>query len=740
MPYTSVTANRICATPLDNKSVNPEGLSISSQEFVEKYYADPVFRHEGKIGNQGLEEINALDVLLPGIEWSSQLDTMLTEEMHFINWLDGSDNSKVYTLSGNSGTGKTTYLHRLKYCEKKEHSWTILDVYLSPDQIYWYDNISTSIPNFQRAISKVYGAILLEIQNIFFSNNNTANKAANIYKNVKGILRNYRNAYRSQMIVSHDLFDHLDRKIKSFTLFESASARVRELATCFYEYFNDTPKEDYLKKSLDVLVYALYCRKVMTDKCYILAFDNLERFIKMDEIFNIEVDELRRSLATYIRGLHGRGRFSRLFKIVMAIRCTTARMCGVKLHSADEDPSDLDLSAWFNIDEIIDFHFKYCADHNINVQYYEIVKQIVGDKRKSINDSITGLELFLSPLFNYNKRLIIDFFGIIVENLKNWEQYPYAEMLGVYKRLWKQDTKHSRCGARSVIKGIVLNKLKYSDNLFVHLKMSKNLNPDDGEIGLDISRRFLTTLYNLMEENARNDISLSILLCSMYRTEDISLLWKDRNFRKTISEMIYYMNSNNRRTNDWIQFIDVQITGQIETIAIDTVEKLENIIGQNMDHIYITLMPAGIVYLKHIMMSWEYFAVLYTKNYEPLYSLVPNQDEILKSTNIEQLKCCRMIRLVKAAANRYISNIQDTNLVLRNNTDSQQTFPSQLIVAHTLYLDNYVNYINSLISALEIQAADKPNMRTNAVIVKYKELVNYISQLRQNYLNKENAG
>ena len=739
MPYTSITANRICATPLDNKSVNPQSISISSQEFVEKYYAEPVFRHEETIRNQEHEEKNAFDIFLPGSEWSGQLTTMLTEEMHFKNWLDGIDNSKVYTLSGNSGTGKTTYLHRLKFCEKKEHVWTIIDVYLSTIPIYWYDNICTNIPNFQKTVSKVYAAILTKIQEIFFPKNNKANNEIRIYNNIKNILRNYKNAYKNKMIVSHDLFDSLVRKIKSFTLLKPVSARIKELATCFFKFFRNTPREEYLVKSLDVLVYALYCKNVMTDKYYILAFDNLERFIKMDEIFNIEIDELRRSLADYIRGLNGRGRFSHLFKIILAIRCTTARMCGVKLHSADEDPSDLDLSGWFNIDEIIDCHVRYWNDHNIEVRYYKLIRQIVGDKRKCGDDSITGLEIFLSPLFNYNKRLIIDFLGIIVENLKNKEQYPYKEMIEAYKKLWKENTMHSRCGARNIIKGIVLNKLKYSDNLFVHLKMSKNVHPNDGEIGLDVCRRFLTTLYNLSEVNAREDISLTNLLNSMYYTDDISNLWKDRIFRKTISEMIYYMNSYNRRTNDWIQFIDVQITEQIGTIVIDTVEKLEDIISNNMDYIYITLMPAGIVYLKYIMMSFEYFAVLYSKNYRPLYSLVPSQDEILKCTNIKQLSCCHMIRSVRDAANRYINNIKDTHLVLGSHANSKNTFSSQLIIAHTSFLDNYVNYINSLISGLERKTVDGPITRNITAISKYKELVDYILQLRQNYLDTENA-
>ena len=727
MPYASEIANCICSTPLDNKSVLPRSISTSTKEFAENYYAAPTF-HSSQTYSQ-LEDEQIFDVSLSAVELSSEWKSMETEERHFLNWLDNFDNSKVYTISGNSGTGKSTYLNYLKFCEKKAHNWIILDVSLATKRITWYEDKSTYISDYKPASQKVFSIILREIKKVFFPKY-SENKADMIFTNIYSIMRNYSQAYKNELIASHVLFDRILKKIKSFRIETTSREKNKIIAGCFESYFGNSGGQNSTEKiymALDVLVYALCCQNIQKNN-HIIVFDNIERFIKMDELFNIEIDNLRRDLANYILELKERDFYSNHFKIIMAIRCSTARMCGVQLHSADEQPSNLDLSSWFNIEDIMDAHMRFCEDNNIDVEGYSLLRQIAGDKRKCKDNTIRGLQILLSPLFNYNKRLIIDFLGIIIENIDNREKYPYGEMLQHYVRLWDQDTSLSRCGARNIIRGIVLNKLKHSDNLFVHLKMLRTMKYEKGEIGLDLSRRFLTHLYNLTVADSKDDVPLKNVLCIMYNTNDSFKMWNDDSSRRrAISEILFYMNSYNRRTNDWIQFVDIQVSKEFQTITIDSVDNLEETITQKFEQIHISLMPSGIVYLKHIITSFEYFAVLYCNNYKPLYSLIPTQEELAGTKSLNKLECIKIIINVIDATNSYIKNIRANALTIKDQTGKNESFSEQLVAAHYAYITNFANYIMSL--------HVPPSLGVSVESAySYQDLAYYIQSLRNNYI------
>lgn len=192
-------------------------------------------------------------------------------------------------------------------------------------------------------------------------------------------------------------------------------------------------------------------------------------------------------------------------------------MCNVSLHSADTAPSNLDLNGWYDVDNIIQRKKEWYKKSGIVIENIDLVEQIVGDYRRCGDNTLTGLKLTLEPLFNGNKRLLIDFIGGMLERPSD------KEILNKYIALWKEDTSLARFAARSIIRGLVLYNIERNkDHLFEHLKTyssHRNYN------GLGDARKLLTILYNHIQNGEDNEMPVSEVLSKLFVTDNISEIW-----------------------------------------------------------------------------------------------------------------------------------------------------------------------------------------------------------------------
>jgi hypothetical protein len=239
--------------------------------------------------------------------------------------------------------------------------------------------------------------------------------------------------------------------------------------------------------------------------------------------------------------------------MIMVVRDSTARMCGVRLQASDANANNLDLGNWYDSGDIIRVKKKWYNDNGISVVNSDLFEQIISDLRICSDGSVTGLKLFIEPLFNNNKRLITDFIGMMIESQFNEKNIIF------YQKLWKEDTSQSRFAARSIIRGMILYELeKKPDKLFEHLKTyTRNANTN----GVGDARKILTILYNNIVLGNENEMPLQNLLGELLQGMDVVEFWNGDQFREkrnSISEILFYMNSYNRRENDWLQFIDFQ--------------------------------------------------------------------------------------------------------------------------------------------------------------------------------------
>ena len=61
-----------------------------------------------------------------------------------MHWLKTDTDNKIYTINGNAGTGKTTFIHYLQYNDESLQM-IILNVSLSKSYVEWFSGIKIII-------------------------------------------------------------------------------------------------------------------------------------------------------------------------------------------------------------------------------------------------------------------------------------------------------------------------------------------------------------------------------------------------------------------------------------------------------------------------------------------------------------------------------------------------------------------------------------------------------------------
>lgn len=695
MAYTSRIANQLLVTPFDDKSAVPKETSnkLTGKEFCDHCYSHPKFEQKSfqKCISEDFKDEDS-DSFTNYNEIINQEHQQKVAYDNFKIWLNNFENCKVYTINGNAGTGKTTFINYKKYKEKNI-KWIILDIHLARSFDEWVCDIRTDILHFELAQSKVYGSIMNTLWELIFQGlDEDENYSIEIvYNNLKKIVENYKTRFAKQYPSGRKLLEGLSKTIeKKGSIF----TKVESSAELFKVYVNGQVGEEGkgIVDILNVFLLILRCLADDLEEKYIIVFDNFERFIAKDELYNKDVDKIRLLLTSYIKRLNQKGSMHKnYFKFAMAIRDSTARMCGVRLHASDAEASNLDLGGWYDTTDIIFLKKNWYVSKQIPIENSDIVEQITGDLRVCSDQTVTGLKLLIDPLFNDNKRLIIDFIGSMVElpgNEKN---------IKTYINLWREDTSQSRFAARSVIRGMILNELESKpDKLFEHLKTYSTKNENNG---IGDARKILTILYNNIQKENKNEMPLISVLSHLFCRKDVEKVWNDeKNIakKKSISEILFYMNSYNRRENDWIQFIDLQFKNSNSEIVVENAEKLEEIITNHMKNCTIHLMPAGRAYLMYIVASFEFFSLRYIPNYEPLFTLIPTPDEIMRYNSVKELPCYKKIEGVIKFAEHCIDLLirkEDTIKIFLDNSSNGKYHSTRIIQQHKAYIEAFIKYI-----------------------------------------------
>lgn len=729
MAYLSKIANQLLYTPFDNKAIVEERISsaLTVDEFINNCYVKPDFELNEPYNKALDNNIEIYDYIYKQEMLNDAMYFHKKMKVNFDQWLNNKNAPKVYTVCGNAGTGKTTYINYLKN-KSKNTNWIILDSSKSHDRVKWLGNITSLIYDFTFANKKMYSCVLEEIKRILFNDFQEDGRPdySKIFDRISNISKIYNKKFKSFCPDGKEFFDEFS--LKKIEYFKSKPKVVEEHAYLVKKYFDNLEVKykshlnQLLREALDILLMLLRCSNTLSSNdCHIIVFDNLERFIACDEIHNKDLDEIRKSLISYSETINTFGSSCHYgkFKFIMVMRNRSAKMCRAKDQSTDELASNLDLNGWFIIDKIINQRKKWLSKQSFESDDMKLLEQIAGDMRICEKSAITGLKLQIDTLFNYNARLIIDFLGILIELPSN------TIAIKKYQELWKQDTAVSRFAARSIIRGLILKVLEDNDNLFMNLKVYSA----DNQCGIGHVRKILTVLYN----NDTPFMSLDKLLSMACGVNEIADYWHSNmpiNEKKTIAEVLYYMNSYNRREDDWIHFIDLQLKSSKNSVSIEDANDLFNKLEQNMEDYTVTIMPAGESYLKYIVASFEYFSFRYHKTYAstyvPLFVAIPSYEEIEKCNNYEDLLCIKIINAVKDKAVECIEIMnQGIDITINiNKVRDEKYHVTRIIDQHKGYIDNFTKYIKE-------QCIKREN--SQLINEKYTNLIDKCIEIRNQY-------
>lgn len=680
---------------------------LTDEEFFDKCFLKPDFDKQiEELKSISSSEVQAFDIDLPINELISKYDSFNSDLENFYNWINTNQN-ELYCIKGDAGTGKSTFLHYLKYKYRdKNIIWDIVDIQEAIDRISFLGH-SIEFKEFQNLYCKAISAILVCLKNEFFVldvDNNMDFIASR--KKLSELVKGY-NYYFSKLFP--------DEKVNKFfnKISEIENTNCDEKTICckfakfiqsyiieLLSYYEDNYSELFsiiLEWFIFVTVSQNYKKR------HIISFDNFERFIGTDEIYSFQLTQFVSRLRNIQNHISDNlPVLAKNFQIVIFMRNTSTRMFTPQQVS-EITAHSLDLSEWFQSSKIIEKKITWYNEKNIDVNGANIIQQILHDIGGGDN-CVRGLRTKLNMIFNYNKRIIVRFLIMVISITEN-EEYirKYVDFWDNRNRKnYNLDYSHSHFAARMIIFRLILNRLRY-DEFFKNIIVQKS----KSELySLGYARKILTILYDYKLRNEKNPyMNFSDILLKLYNTNDCVNTYFDSNnssIRHVISQVLFYMNYYNVRLNNWLQFIDIQYNVSPQRVIVDNCEKLESLILSDYENIKIRITNAGIAYLYFVIPSFEYFACksIYSPSKDkifgngdlpPIMAVIPDKDEIM-TKKTDNITCLKVIKAVFNEASACLNKMAANTNNIDFRYDDKNTYIShskRIIDTHTGFLGNY---------------------------------------------------
>lgn len=681
---------------------------LTEEEFIEECYVEPRLNVDGHDIIEGKKDyIDEADDKhsFNNFETIRKETTVINNQEAYdglVRWLNEHGNG-VYCIKGDAGTGKSTFLHYMEYKHRNDKEvWAVVDL---QDAICDMDIHSQRIKmnNFHNLDSKVISALLVNIFRIYFPTTRDLNVAID---NINNLYLAYLSRTDRPLVQSMPVrwffedADFFKLGIEN-TDIQAFSKHVVYICENIQNMIVNETGARAISYLIDIYLTLLRLRHPTAK--HILAFDNIERFIGKDEIFNEQigyfVHDLRNIQDSFV--LEDPDYLKKCQYIVL-MRNTTSRMI-TPIHSTSFGGHDLDLTGWFPADNVISKKMDWYEKNHFDIENREFINSIIG-KESFDGHGQRSVQEKIGRLLNKDKRMIVNMLDrayTIVKrsNVKNSILTSFQQIINNKKTLPKWD----RLAARSIIIRMALDVLK-EDDFFKYIrtmecKTETTEERNEWHAKLGYSRKILTIINNYDMNRAEHDSSYMPF-------DDIMRALKidnhDNNQSKlmdTISQILFHMNYYNRRSNDWFRLIDIQYNLSDGALSIYTSNDLKNILVSNQsEKVGIKIVEAGKGYLEYIVQSFEYFSCRYLDDYLlPLFCLIPSLDD-LENKRIIDMPCYRVIYTVRIEAEKCIKYMKEndpTAFPYRVSPDDRMGIPhiNRVINAHQGYIGNFIGFL-----------------------------------------------
>lgn len=378
------TINKILYVPFnEDYSVDTNIQKIlTEEEFFEECFYMPDFEEEIKeLVEKTEEEINAFEIDLTKEELLEKYQQNKREKEAFFNWIENNQND-IYCVKGDAGIGKTTFVHYLEYVYRNTLTeWDIIDMTKSIEAVKILNN-KLSIPRFNNIFYKSVSVIIKKlVDGLIESWDDGKIDYEKSSGNIEQIMNNYSQfeGYYPITFVN-DFFEGIKvigkKNMDDKTYVENCSKFI-------FDYFDDylksnkREKDEVISNILELYVYYVCCKNIT--KKYFLAFDNLEKFIGTDEIY----DKQLISFVSKIRHIQktvseNNVKLASKFQIAIFMRNTSTRMFTPQ-QIAEIFPHIVELSEWFQSAKVIQKKIEWYRTKGIDVDEAERLLDIIND-------------------------------------------------------------------------------------------------------------------------------------------------------------------------------------------------------------------------------------------------------------------------------------------------------------------------------------------------------------------------
>lgn len=687
---------------------------LTEEEFFKECFYMPDFEEEIKeIVEKTEDEIKAFEIDLTREELLEKYRQNKREKEAFFNWINNNQND-IYCIKGDAGTGKTTFVHYLKNVYINTLiEWDIVDMTKSLEAVKILNN-QLNIPRFSNIYFKSISVLIKKmLESLFKSCENTAKidhkKSSEC---IERVLENYNqfDGYYPVRFVD-DFFHGLKSIDKSGTDNKSYVERCGNFIFDYLKKFlkdNKNEKEEIFSNILELYVYFICCEN--PQKRYFIAFDNLEKFIGTYEIYDKQLIDFVSKTRRIQKTLSENNTYlASRFQVTIFMRNTSTRMFTPQ-QIAEIFPHIVDLSEWFQSAKIIQKKIDWYKTNNISVDDSERLLDIINDIGYGNNDDFRGLRSKLNMLFNNDKRVIVNILTNVLDNAAN------KNYLNIYdafrKNIYDIENSYAKFAKRTIAFRLVLNELR-KDGFFSNIAVEHE---EKDKTSLGYARKILTILYEHKQTYDDGYMRFDEIIVKLDNREvnavDRYFIRYNSKKREVISKVLFYMNYYDGRTNNWLQFIDIQYNINQNQTRIKTYSELSRLIDNNHDNINIRITSAGIAYLFYVVYSYEYFACksiniapkeCLTKdgNLPPLLCAIPNKEEIL--TKPENVLCIKILKFVSNEAAKCIERMKEdkkknekTIPFRKKAQDRYMEHSDRIINSHIGFIDNYLQCIKQL--------------------------------------------
>jgi hypothetical protein len=482
---------------------------LTEELFIENFYTPP--------REQDDDENNQEDETYYRIENGS---SAITQEKNTLEEYLFNEDTEPMFVRGYSGSGKTTFIQVQLFMLKKKNPNiypVVLNIQETKHTVYVFKQAWEN-EKYQKTIYKLY-SLLLDYIDIEFNKRDNENEE-NYKDRLKNIYTNYIERFAElQDSKIEDIFSIIDTFLKGELTYydrlnDSFCKRIYTAITKLAS-FDDKDVLFSITNLFKLMNILLFCSSSKEAK-YFIVFDNIEYYIGNDMVYDHDIREIVKDIreALKIADFYfskNHLKYSNYFKTILVIRDTTNNMIRfTDEHHADFLPKSIDISAFYDIDEIVKKKLDYFQNEKIkkeaidindniivpNKEIIELHKYILKDKQ---------LKFFISHLYNNNKRRMTTYQIKALENDK--------AKADKYKKLMKEveSIKHNNTifayknGARCIIRRILLDLIqsdKVKNNEQGYFTRIQTVN-SEGALG--IARRLLIYLYNKAPKDSNNE-------------------------------------------------------------------------------------------------------------------------------------------------------------------------------------------------------------------------------------------